>query len=64
MLDILGFDTKTNHIEDEEINKLLEKRNKYRDEKNYQEADKIRDYLLEMDVEILDSREGSSYRKI
>ena len=64
MLDILGFDTKTNHIEDEEINKLLEKRNKYREEKNYQEADKIRDYLLEMDVEILDSREGSSYRKI
>ena len=64
MLDILGFDTKINHIEDEEIKKLLEKRNKYREEKKYDEADKIRDYLLEMDVEILDSREGSSYRKI
>ena len=43
---------------------MIESRNKFREEKNYQKADLIRDQLLEKGIEILDSKEGTNYRKI
>ena len=62
---ILGFDfDRSNTFDDKEINKMIESRNKFREEKNYQKADLIRDQLLEKGIEILDSKEGTNYRKI
>ena len=43
---------------------MIESRNRFRKEKNYQKADLIRDQLLEKGIEILDSKEGTHYRKI
>tara|TARA_B100001179_G_scaffold220727_1_gene195513 strand:- start:1996 stop:3048 length:1053 start_codon:yes stop_codon:yes gene_type:complete len=62
---VLGFDfDRSNTFDDKEINKMIESRNKFREEKNYQKADLIRDQLLEKGIEILDSKEGTNYRKI
>ena len=43
------------------INKLIEQRNKAKQEKNYEEADKIRNELLDMNVTIKDTREGTTF---
>ena len=43
------------------INELIEKRNQAKQEKNYEEADKIRNQLLEMKVIIKDTREGTTF---
>ena len=64
LLNILGFDTEYNKLEDKDIIDLLEKRNNFRIEKKYDQADKIRDKLLDLGIEILDSKDGSTYRKI
>ena len=64
LLDILGFDTENNKFEDKDIIDLLEKRNNFRIEKKYDQADEIRDQLLDLGIEILDSKDGSTYRKI
>ena len=62
---ILGFRfDKSNNFDDKEINRMIESRNRFRKEKNYQKADLIRDQLLEKGIEILDSKEGTHYRKI
>ena len=62
---ILGFRfVKSNNFDDKEINRMIESRNRFRKEKNYQKADLIRDQLLEKGIEILDSKEGTHYRKI
>ena len=53
-----------NKLEDKDIIDLLEKRNNFRIEKKYDQADKIRDQLLDLGIEILDSKDGSTYRKI
>ena len=64
LLNILGFDTENNKLEDKDIIDLLEKRNNFRIEKKYDQADEIRDQLLDLGIEILDSKDGSTYRKI
>ena len=62
---VLGFDFDiSNSFDDKEINKMIELRNKFREEKNYQKADLIRGQLLDKGIEILDSKEGTHYRKI
>ena len=43
------------------INDLIEKRNYAKSQKNYEEADKIRNELLEMNVIIKDTREGTKF---
>jgi cysteinyl-tRNA synthetase len=43
---------------------MFEKRQKAKKEKNFQEADKLRDEILELWYKIIDSREGSSLEKI
>jgi cysteinyl-tRNA synthetase len=48
---------------DEEIEKLIEKRNAYRVDGNYAEADAIRDQLLTMGVKLYDENGKTKYRK-
>ena len=43
------------------INELIEKRNQAKQNKNYEEADKIRNQLLEMNIIIKDTREGTTF---
>ncbi|MGE3920459.1 MAG: cysteine--tRNA ligase [Gammaproteobacteria bacterium] len=46
------------------INGLIHAREKARQEKNWQEADRIRDLLTEMNVTLEDGAEGTSWRKM
>jgi len=61
-LDLLVEDTKKEL--DEEILSLIEKRNEYKKNKNYQEADNIRDELLKRGIKLVDTREGTTYEFI
>jgi len=66
VLDIINFDfleEKKDEIS-KEILDIFEKRNEFKKQKNWQEADKLRDELLELWYKIIDSREGSSLEKI
>ena len=45
-----------------EIEKLIEERKQAKAAKNYAEADRIRTYLLEKGVTLIDSREGTTFR--
>jgi cysteinyl-tRNA synthetase len=47
---------------EEEIEKMIHKRETAREEKDWQEADKIRDQLIEMGVEIEDTEDGTLWR--
>ncbi len=49
---------------DEEIEKLIEERQKARQEKNWAEADKIRDKLKEMNIELKDTPAGVKWSYI
>ena len=45
------------------INELIEKRNEAKKNRNYEEADNIRNQLLEMNIIIKDTREGTVFEK-
>jgi cysteinyl-tRNA synthetase len=47
---------------EDRIKALIDERNKARREKNWKEADRIRDYLLKAGIELLDSSEGTKWR--
>ena len=47
-----------------EIQELVDLRNKYKGEKNYEEADKVRQKLLDLGYKILDTRDGVKIEKI
>ena len=49
---------------DEEIDALVEARTAARTAKDYARGDEIRDQLAEMGIEIMDSPEGTSWRRI
>ena len=49
---------------DEEIDSLVEARTTARAEKNYARGDEIRDQLAELGIEIMDSPEGTTWRRI
>ena len=64
MQNILGL--KVQEISDEEkneIDQLISSREKLREEKNFQEADKIRDKLNEMNVELIDHKGKTIWMK-
>ena len=63
---VLSLDLLKNDTDDisSEIMKLVELRNKYKSEKNYQEADKVRDEILNLGYKILDTREGVKIERI
>ncbi|MDG6772799.1 cysteine--tRNA ligase [Thiomicrorhabdus sp. ZW0627] len=48
---------------DEEIEALIEERKQARAEKNFARSDEIRDQLLEQGIELLDSAEGTTWRR-
>ncbi len=50
-------------IGDDEIDALVSERNAARSEKNFARADEIRDQLAEIGVEIMDSADGTTWRK-
>jgi cysteinyl-tRNA synthetase len=57
MLDILGLDIpKISQREKEEIDTLIAKREKLRNEKQFEEADKIRNEINEMNIELIDHK--------
>ncbi|WP_373017751.1 cysteine--tRNA ligase [Thiomicrorhabdus sp.] len=48
---------------DEQIEALIEERKQARAEKNFARSDEIRDQLLEQGIELLDSAEGTTWRR-
>ena len=42
----------------------INERQKAKDNKDYQEADKIRDELLSLGIKLIDTKEGTTYEKI
>ena len=69
LVDILGL-IYTNEgetvegLSDEEIQGFIEKRKQAKKNKDFQEADRIRDYLKEQGVLIEDTREGVRYKRV
>ena len=63
--DILGIVTEiTEDSLSEEIEALIEQRQQARKEKNFAKADEIRSRLLEMGIELKDTREGVQWKRI
>ena len=60
-LDLIEKQKEVESVLLDKINNLIEERNKAKSEKNYELADKIRNELLEMNVVIKDTREGTIF---
>ena len=58
----LKYGTANNNIDSNLIEELLNKRKEARENKNFTEADKIRDELKEMGIEIEDTSDGAIWR--
>lgn len=61
---VLGIMEEEKEDLSEDIEKLIEKRNAARKEKNFKRADEIRDELKEMGIEIEDTRSGTTWKRI
>ncbi|WP_346877173.1 MULTISPECIES: cysteine--tRNA ligase [unclassified Clostridium] len=61
-LNLMTIEKEAIEVDEKLINHLIEERNIARKEKNYKRSDKIRAQLLEMNIEVLDSKEGTSWR--
>jgi len=59
----LGYKNQTNDFDVAIIEKLINERNAFRNEKNYQKSDQIRDELKSLGVEIEDTPDGTIWRK-
>ena len=59
----LGYKNQTNDFDVVIIEKLINERNTFRNEKNYQKSDQIRDELKSLGVEIEDTPDGTIWRK-
>ena len=55
---------KSDGFDEDKINELIEQRNLAKKEKNFAEADRIRGQLHDMGVEVLDTRQGTTWKKI
>ena len=51
-------------MDEEKINELIEKRTAAKKNKDFAESDRIRDELKEMGIELLDTRQGTTWTKI
>ena len=51
-------------VDDKFIEDKINERQKAKDNKDYQEADKIRDELLSLGIKLIDTKEGTTYEKI
>ncbi len=61
-LNLMTIEKETIEVDEKLINHLIEERNIARKEKNYKRSDEIRAQLLDMNIEVLDSKEGTSWR--
>lgn len=61
-LNLMTIEKQAIEVDEKLINHLIEERNIARKEKNYKRSDEIRAQLLEMNIEVLDSKEGTSWR--
>ena len=59
----LGYNNQTKDFDVTTIEKLINERNAFRNEKNYQKSDQIRDELKSLGVEIEDTPDGTTWRK-
>ena len=60
-LDLLKVQDKKNVINEEFVLKKIEERNSFKKEKNYEEADRIRNELLELGIKLIDTKDGTRY---
>ncbi|WP_461615711.1 cysteine--tRNA ligase [Clostridium sp. Marseille-QA1073] len=61
-LDLMKIEKDLSNIDEELINRLIDERNQARKAKDYSKADEIRNQLLNMNIEILDNKEGTTWR--
>ena len=59
----LGYKNQTKDFDVATIEKLINERNAFRKEKNYQKSDQIRDELKSLGIEIEDTPDGTIWRK-
>ena len=69
MLDILGIDlnnntTKVADVDEQLINNMIEERTEAKKAKDYARADEIRNKLLDMGIELEDTRQGVKWKKV
>lgn len=65
LCDILGLIVeKKEEVLDSEVEKLIEERNQARADKNFARADEIRKELLDKGIELKDSREGVTWKRV
>ncbi|MGB5824326.1 MAG: cysteine--tRNA ligase [Proteocatella sp.] len=61
---VLNIVQKKDDVDEEKINELIEKRTLAKKNKDFAESDRIRDELKEMGIELLDTRQGTTWTKI
>lgn len=61
-LDLMKEEVVESNVDNSWIEELIEERNKARREKNWGRADEIRNELLEKGIELLDSKEGTTWK--
>lgn len=61
---VLNIIQKKDEVDEEQINELIEKRTAAKKNKDFAESDRIRDELKEMGIELLDTRQGTTWTKI
>jgi cysteinyl-tRNA synthetase len=62
-MDLLMVETEsTGDVDEELINRLINERNQARKDKNWAGADEIRNKLLEMNIELFDTKEGTTWK--
>ena len=64
MMDVLGIQIlKVSDIEKNEINQLIMKRNEYREQKNFEQADRIRDQITKKNIIFVDHKSSTRWIK-
>jgi cysteinyl-tRNA synthetase len=64
MADVLAILQRKDEVLEDEIQNLIEERISARKNKNFARADEIRDSLKARGIELLDSRDGTTWRRI
>ena len=59
----MNGESEVSDIDEEKINKLIEERSAAKKEKNYKQADAIRNELLSMGIEIMDTPQGVKWKR-
>jgi len=64
MTDMLGIQIlKVSDVEKNEINQLIAKRDEYREQKNFEQADRIRDQIMEKNIIFIDHKNSTRWIK-